>query len=743
MTPAKLRAPIGVGRCSVVLGRWLIDARAAGEREIDAARHDQVLATGERLSVPVLVAALESAGIPAEGEDASALIRTDSRFGEAEVDLAVTRTQVRQRLGDRHTVKVVTGFFGADAAGRTALLGRGASDTSATLLAACLDAERVELWSDVDGVLSGDPRLVGNAFPLPRLSYDEAAELAFYGAKVLHKRSIAPARNQAIPIWVGNTFHPDAPGTWIQAEAPPANPSRRGSHRVRAFAAVAAVSTLQLEASREIELAEASARVLALLKRFHTTPLLITQTSSRPTFSLTLASEAASAIHQAISWELAEEIAVGLVERPRRQDGLATLAVVGAGNEAHSPTRALLAALESSGLGALAVAQGFSPGSAVVLVEARDLPRAAQTVHDQLVLGRRTVSVVVAGATGQIGKALVQQLETRRPSLLEEEGIDLQVVGAFNRKALAWDPSGLPLDQLARLLFEAGPVGWREVKARLTERRPAPTIFVDCTASPELAADYAALLEHGVSVVTPNKLAGSQGYARYDQLQKLARERGLPFRYETTVGAALPVLKSLREIVRRGDRLRSCAGILSGSISYVLSQLNQGVAFSAAVAEARRLGYTEPHPADDLAGEDVARKLVILLREAGLVVEREELRVESLVPIELAGERDPSRFCQLLAAADGLWAERAERARRGGERLVYLAGYDSAGAWVEVRSEPLESPLARVQPGENVVMLWTDHYHRVPLTISGPGAGPEITAAGVLSDVLEAADALA
>jgi homoserine O-acetyltransferase len=355
----------------------------------------------------------------------------------------------------------------------------------------------------------------------------------------------------------------------------------------------------------------------------------------------------------------------------------------------------------------------------------------------------RRVDVVLVGATGRVGSALAAQLEAVRAPLAQapQVGVDLRIVGALNRRRMAWVPQGIAPRALAAALEAGEPTDWPSLLERLYEAEDDPLVFIDCTASPEVAALYVRLLERGIAVVTPNKRANAGPLAAYERLRRLGAN--VPFRYETNVGAALPILGTLADLKRAGDRLRSVTAVLSGTLAFVLHRVEQGALFSAAVREAHALAYTEPHPREDLSGEDVARKLLILLREAGFPCEREDLKVEPMVPEDLAAEEDPERFMDSLVALDTFWAERTAAARARGQRLFYLASFYGTEPRVGVAALPADHAVGRGAPGENIVVYSTDRYPKLPLTISGPGAGPEVTATGVLNDLIGAARQLA
>lgn len=724
-------------------------------RELPGASRDLILSMGERMLAPIFQAGLESRGHGAALADAADLIRTDSYFGEARVDRETTAALVRAAVAAAGPkTLVVPGFYGADVRGATTLLGRGASDYSASLVGAAVQAERVEIWSDVDGVLAADPRLVASAETVPVLSFAEAAELSFYGAKILHPMAVAPAIDAGVPLVIRNTLRPEHAGTRIQKA------SAGTASLARAVATCRPVTLLSIDADVDETASERLGRLLAAIARVRAPVLLLVQSSSPPRISLAVESSRVERLLDSLAGDLAGE---RIRERVVLEGDLGLVAAVGELSSAAGAARtdAFVGALESAGIEQRLVTAGTSPLSVAALVPAAELPRAAEAVHRALVAeappvpisaraaasGRRTVRLVLVGASGQVARSLSAQLAASQERLARSAGIELRVVGALNRRRMIWNEDGLPAQRLSERLDNGSEtVAWSKVLERAASRAACtPTLLVDCTASADITGRYPQLLSAGIGVVTPNKLAAAAPLEFYRRVHAAAREGGAPFRYETTVGAALPVLRAARELALRGDPVRAVAGVLSGTLSYVFHRLHDGLPFSRAVAEAHAKGMTEPHPREDLSGEDVARKLLILLRELGRPLERSEITVERLVPPELAREDDPKRFLAAFGALDDSWALRVAEARRREERWVYAARFDADSeggrASVGAVSLPLSSPLAAARAGENVIALWTDHYDEVPLTISGLGAGPRVTAAGVLSDILEAVHA--
>jgi aspartokinase/homoserine dehydrogenase 1 len=719
--PAALDARAAVGRAIATLRGTL--GRLAHEADDEGYERALAMSAGERLAAPVVAAGLRSAGLDAEAWDAADLVCATGRATEATVRLGDTFGRLRERYSRGRTLPVVTGFVAGEPSGRTVLLGRGGSDYTAALVGAALDADQVEIWTDVDGVLTADPRVVADARPVPRLSYDDAARLAGFGAKVLHPKTVQPLVDAGIPIVVRNTGNRAAPGTRIEAGAAP----------IRAVAGRHGLALVSIGRPPGADGRLLAATALASLESLDEEVVLTLAPSGRHALSVV--------VRDACVVEWLRRLDAGRAIEVVRPVALAALVGTPA-TPAHIAT--VDAALAQAGVEPHAVA-GATGGGIAAVVGASDLEKAVEALHAELVDRRGDVSLVVAGVTGHVGRALLDALTAREvESTANQTGPltspRLRVVGLINRSRMAWLPAGLTSTDVEGALRAGEAANWPALRARLLELG-GPRLFVDCTASEEMAVDYATLLGAGVGIATPNKRANAGPLVRYRLLRALARRRA-PYGYETTVGAALPVLGPLRDLVRAGDRLRSFTGVLSGTLAFVLDRVNADVAFSAAVREAADLGFTEPHPADDLSGEDVARKLLILLREAGLDVERDGIAVESLVPAALADERDPSVFLSRLAEFDELWRGRVAEARSRGASLVYQAEFDGRRARVGLADVEAGSPLSGLRPAENVLIFTTANYASVPLTIAGPGAGPALTAAGVLADVDRAARAL-
>ncbi len=665
---------------------------------------------------------------------------------------------------------VVTGFV-ARSAGRITTLGRNGSDYSGAIFAALFGAKELHLWSDVVGVLSADPRLVPEAVLIPDLSYSEACELAYFGAKVVHPQTMAPAIARQIPIFARSTFTPEHPGTRIGNRHEPA----AAQDAVKGVTTFSGLAILNIEGAGMIGVPGTAERAFQALKQSGVSVVMISQGSSEHSICCVVRAEQAEHARVAVSEAFRRELDARQLSDVALTGEIAALAVVGDGMAGTPGIAArLFGALRKANVNVRVIAQGASERNISVAIDAKDATRALRAVHAAFYLSAHTISVGVLGP-GNVGRAVLRQLAATRKRLLSQ-GIDLRVRAIGGRQAMLLGEQVLPDDgQMPELTTGAGGAsgsgpsvssrddavaskfaGGREQTGPQSPRSPLPTdlaafadhvqsahiphaVILDCTSTGEAPSHYAEWLARGIHVITPNKQAGSGPLARYKQVRN-TRNPGL-FKYESTVGAGLPVITTLRDLLDTGDEVLSIAGIFSGTLAYLFNRYDGSVPFSALVREAKELGYTEPDPRDDLSGLDVARKLVILARERGDAMTLEQVALESLVPEAL---RDVPRdeFLARLSELDGPLEERFQAAQTRGEVLRYVARLGGPmEASVGLVALPADHAFAHIRLTDNIVQFTTDRYRANPLVVQGPGAGPEVTAAGVFADLLRVAAA--
>ena len=628
---------------------------------------------------------------------------------------------------------IVTGFVAREASGRVTTLGRNGSDYSGAIFGALAMAREIHIWTDVDGVLSADPRQVPEAVLVGALSYAEACELAYFGAKVIHPQTMAPAIARKIPLRIRNTFNAAHPGTVVSA-AQVAHPPVKG------LTAFGGLSLVSVEGAGMIGVPGTAERVFGVLHRAQVSVVMISQASSEHSICCVVQQKQAAKAVEVLKAAFRAELEAGQLQRVDAEDDVSMLAVVGDGMSGVPGIAAqLFSALGRSGSNVRAIAQGSSERNISVVVRSKDAARALRAVHAGFYLSAQTLSVGVVGP-GQVGRAFLAQLHAAKERLMRTAQLDLRVRAVASTKVMALDEVGLGPDW-AKALEQGKPTDL----ARFGEHVRAPhlphAVIVDCSGNDAVAQHYPAWLRQGIHVITPSKHAGSGDRARYEAI-RAASARGPRFKYEATVGAGLPVITTLRDLIDTGDEVLAIEGILSGTLAWLFNKFDGSAPFSALVREAKAAGYTEPDPRDDLSGTDVARKLVILGRELGWPLSLEQVAVESLVPQALrSGTKEA--FLEGLQALDAPMLARLEKARGEKKVLRYVARLDKEGkATVGLTALPLDHAFAHLRLTDNVVQFTTARYRQNPLVVQGPGAGPDVTAAGVFADLLRVAAGL-
>ncbi|HEY8521362.1 MAG TPA: bifunctional aspartate kinase/homoserine dehydrogenase I [Gammaproteobacteria bacterium] len=628
-------------------------------------------------------------------------------------------------------IAVITGFIASDREGLPTTLGRNGSDYSASIFAALLAADEVVIWTDVDGVMSGDPRRVPEAKVIEEMSYNEAMELAYFGAKVIHPQTMAPAVGLNIPIRIRNTFNASHPGTRIA----PAVPNR--SVLVKGISGVDGVALVNLEGSGMIGVPGTADRLFGALREASVSVMLISQGSSEHSICFAVREQDAELARRVVERAFAVELQQGQVQRVEVTKGCAILAIVGDGM-AGLPGSAgkFFRTLGTAGINVRAIAQGASERNISAVIAAKDMTRALRAVHSSFYLSAKTVSIGVIGP-GSVGGALLDQIAAAADNLRAKFNLDLRVRAIGGSKRMVLDERQIDLGSWRERIAGGDAFDLERLVDHVRADYLPHAVLIDCTASQAVADRYAEWLRRGIHVITPNKRAHSGPIAYYEELKGLTRHGNVHFLYEATVGAGLPVIHTLKDLVETGDEIRSVSGIFSGTLAYLFNLFDGSRPFSEIVREAKARGYTEPDPRDDLSGMDVARKAVILAREAGLKLELSDIDVESLVPAALANA-SVDEFLERLADFDAPMAERAAAARREGKVLRYVADVDvrAGTARVELQSFPPQHPFANISLTDNIVQFVTGRYCDNPLIVRGPGAGPAVTAAGIFADLL-------
>jgi aspartokinase/homoserine dehydrogenase 1 len=699
-------------------------------RELTAKTLDTVMSFGERAVACILAEALQSRGIAATYIDARELIVTDARFGNAAVHFERTHARCIERFAHASGVSVVTGFIAATEQGETTTLGRGGSDYTASIIGAALGAEEIAIWTDVDGMMTADPRKVSRAFSLKGLSYDEALELCHFGAKVVYPPTLQPALLKNIPIRVCNTLNPTFEGTVI-GKAP-----YRHEYPITGISSIDSVSLIKIEGNGLIGVAGIAGRLFTALSRAAVSVILISQASSEYSICFAVAprdsERAVAVVNDHFELEIqAQKIQPAVIEPPA-----AIISIVGDNMRRTTGVSArLFRALASNGVNVVAIAQGSSERNISVVIPAHDERKALNAVHDAFFVTQlKTAHLCIVG-TGLIGSTLLKQIEEQRETLRAHHALELKVVVRANsrmREIVLEEHSAHQAPYHPESLIQ-------EIRALNLPH----TIFVDCTASSDIAGLYGDLLSAAIPVVTPNKKLQSGDLNRYRRCKEISRAKGVPWLYETSVGAGLPVISTLADLVKSGDEIISIEGVLSGTLSYLFNRYatDLSVSFSQLVIEAKSLGYTEPDPRDDLSGRDVARKLLILAREAGAPLLESEVSVEGLLPDFLVQERTVESFMARLSEVDSIYHQKRLEAQSKGQKLTYVATYNARTGKAQAALQSLDAnhPLYTLSGSENSIAFTTKRYLTTPLVVKGPGAGAEVTAAGVFADIIRVA----
>ncbi len=704
-------------------------------RECTPRTRDAVMAIGELVNAPLVAAALAARDVPAFPVDARDLIRTDNNFGAGNVDIDASYGSVRRWYESFPTnrVAVVTGFVASTASNVTSTLGRSGSDYTATLIGGALDAARVEIWTDVDGVMSADPRVVKDAYTIDELSYVEAGEMAYFGAKVLHPRTMRPLIARSISLHIKNTFNPSAKGTIISRAGRPSG------GMVKAITSVRDVAVLMIEGTGMAGVPGVSARAFMSLAAREINVLMISQASSEQSICIVVNDSDIDSALQELTQAFELELSRQDISRIHAIRNCAVISAVG-DRMRHKPGLAgrMFSSLGRCNVNILAIAQGASETNISAVVEDRDVKPALTTLHSTFARGERHAHVFVFGAGG-VATCLLDLLKQQEEWLSEEQRLFFTLVGMANSRSVLWSDTGVGLDDAVKSLEKDGQsASTDQIVERLLRSQLDRLIVVDATASDRVASAYPLLLRRGIAVVAANKKANSSSQEFYEEVMRARREGRAAYLYETTVGAALPVLTTIRDLVDSGDEIIRIRAVLSGTLAFLFNAVSSGSKFSEAVETARAKGITEPDPREDLRGADVRRKLVIMGREMGLELEPADVFIEEIVEPDLY-EGSIKDFTGRLPGLDKGWRDRADEAAAANSRLQFVGEVNREVVAGRVERVAIDSPFGLLSGTDNLFVFETRRHEGNPFVVRGPGAGPETTAGGVLSDMLIAA----
>ncbi|WP_214228964.1 bifunctional aspartate kinase/homoserine dehydrogenase I [Pedobacter sp. B4-66] len=702
-------------------------------RELSAQTRDLILSYGERCST-VMISHIAKRQFPdALYVDGAELIKTDSNFGQAKVNTYMTEMLINDFYeANNNKMLFVTGFISSNDEGRVTTLGRGGSDYTAAIWGAALNASEIQIWTDVDGMLTADPRIVKKAFSLSELSYTEAMELSYFGAKVIYPPTMIPAFLKKIPIVIKNTFNTAFAGTYIKHGVSPSNLPIKG------ISSIDEISVLNLSGSGMVGKAGFSGRLFSMLSREQVNVVLITQSSSE--HSITFAVKPADSLKalSLINKEFELELQARKLEYPEVENGLSVVAIVGE-NMKRTPGMSgkLFSALGRNGVNVRAIAQGSSEYNISVIISKTDLSKAVNAIHDAFYADLKKTLHIFCLGTGNIGKTLFKQLQDQMPFLADNNDLQVKVMGVSNTRKMYLDPRGIDLNTWEEDLNS------QETKASLPDfirRMKAMNlpncVFVDNTASHNPVEFYLDILQSSISVVTCNKLGNSADYEQYAAFKKAARTYGVDFFYETNVGAGLPIIRTLKDLMLSGDKVGSIEAILSGTISYIFNNYKDGVLFHEVVKEAQEKGYTEPDPRDDLNGKDFMRKMLILARDAGYALEEKDIELENMLPPSCMAAESVADFYKELKNNSAYFEGLKNQAIKENKVLRYIGKLEGGKVSINLQMVDEDHPFYTLSGSDNIISFTTNRYKDRPLVVKGPGAGAEVTAAGVFADII-------
>lgn len=689
-----------------------------------------IVSYGERISSRIVAALVKDA----EWYDSRSFIKTEVKGGKNCLATELTNRLVKDNWQSIPKVSLVGGFISSDAeSGEVTNLGRGGSDYTASIIAAVLDAGVLEIWTDVDGFMTADPRVISTAYVIPELSYVEAMELCNFGAKVVYPPTIYPVCVKHIPILIKNTFNPEAPGSIIKDEV------KTDSRIIKGISSIKGTSLITVAGLSMVGVIGVNRRIFTCLADNGISVFLVSQASSENSTSIGVRDEDAEEACRVLNAEFAKEIEDGAMYAMRAEQGLATVAIVGE-NMKHTPGIAgkLFNALGRSGISVIACAQGASETNISFVISATHLRKALNVIHDSFFLSEYQVLNLFICGVGTVGGSLIEQIRHQQEKLMRELRLKLNVVGIASGHNAMFDRRGISLDNYREQLRDAAPSDIQRLHDEVIGMNIFNSVFVDCTASPDVAGLYRDFLDHNINVVAANKIAASGNYADYRELKKTAQLRGVKFLFETNVGAGLPIIRTINDLCNSGDRILRIEAVLSGTLNFIFNTISADVPFSRTVAMAQEEGYSEPDPRIDLSGKDVIRKLVILAREAGYEVSQEDVEVHPLLPQKLF-EGTLDEFWKNLPSLDAEFEKRRQKLEQEHKAWRYVAKYADGHACVSLEEFSKDHSFYVLEGSNNIVMLTTERYHKYPMLIQGYGAGASVTAAGVFADIMSLA----
>ena len=701
-------------------------------RDLSPKTSATIVSYGERLSSIIVATLIEGA----VWYDSRNFIKTEKKHNKHILDSELTSRLVRETFKELPDVALVPGFISTDKyTGEVTNLGRGGSDYTASIIAAALDADILEIWTDVDGFMTADPRVISTAYPIAELSYVEAMELCNFGAKVVYPPTIYPVCHKNIPVLIKNTFNPEAAGTIIKQEAD------HSSKAIKGISSINDTCLITMTGLGMVGVIGVNYRIFKALAKNGISVFLVSQASSENSTSIGVRNEDAALACEVLNEEFAKEIEMGEIFPMKAEGGLATIAIVGE-NMKHTPGIAgkLFGTLGRNGINVIACAQGASETNISFVVDGGSLRKSLNVIHDSFFLSEYQVLNLFICGIGTVGGSLVEQIHGQQERLRQERGLNLKVVGIANGHKALFCRSGIDLDNFRQELEEKGmPSSPQVLHDEIIGMNIFNSVFVDCTASEDIAGLYKDFLSHNISVVAANKVAASSEYDIYAELKHIARQRGVKFLFETNVGAGLPVINTINDLINSGDKILKIEAVVSGTLNYIFNTLSADMPLSATIRKAMEEGYSEPDPRIDLSGKDVIRKLVILAREAGYRLDQEDVEKHLFIP-DTYFEGSLDDFWRNITRLDADFEARRRKLEAEGKRWRFVARLEDGKGTVSLVEVDSRHPFYNLEGSNNIILLTTERYNEYPMLIQGYGAGASVTAAGVFADIMSIAN---
>ncbi len=693
---------------------------------------DRIVSYGELLSSYIISEYLMASGLEARLKDSRELIITDDNYGKASVNFEITNQNCQSYLkNSKEKITILPGYVASSESGNSTTLGRGGSDYTAAVIAGALSAEALEIWTDVSGMYTANPKLVKQAKAIANISYEEAMELSHFGAKVLYPPTIQPVLRKGIPIHIKNTFSPQDPGTSIEKN------QGDSKYAVRGISYVPNISLLTLEGPGMIGIPGTSRKFFEVLSQAQISVVLITQASSEHSICIGLAQDDAPAAEKLVNEAFAYEITASKIKPVITEGDLAIIALVGDQMKSHQGLSGrMFSTLGKNNVNIRAIAQGASERNISAVIHKEDVRKALNSLHETFFEENvKQLNLYIMGV-GNVGSRLLNQIQQQQAYLKKQHRLNIRVIGISNSRTMVFNQDGIPLDNWQSLLQQGKTAHPDKFYNQLLANNLRNSIFIDNTASSTVAASYKNYLSKSIAVVTCNKIACSSALSQYLELKEVSRTYNVPFLFETNVGAGLPIIDTLKHLIASGDKVHKIQAVLSGSLNFVFNNYDGKLPFSEIVQRAQKEGYTEPDPKIDLSGVDVMRKILILARESGYPIDMEDITNDSFLPEESLGSKDNESFYRSLEKNEPAFQQMYRKAQEKDCKLKYVAQFNEGSASVGLQMIPGDHDFYKLEGSDNIVLFYTDRYQEQPLVVKGAGAGAEVTASGIFADII-------